>query len=308
MDGKRLASISLKINELRALYMFGQRVIPFLEELFQFVQDVIPILNEVNQSINESTEKFPRAATQLSKVTEATEVAATEIFDTVDIILHKLAKMRSQHTTHVEAIKKVVRIDSHMIRLLREELTGVNDDLLEQLNQMHLEKLRVHKQIIEVYDQIHSTLDEIYDDTNSIMMSMQVQDITSQQIAAVNHLINSVEDRLMRLVEKIQGNAPKEGASPNLSDVPLTFDPNADYNTSGESQKFTDAILANFNTPKSEEDIATQDEIDKLFSSGARKADTSPADDPNSAKPQNTTNQSEETVSQDELNKLFKNM
>jgi chemotaxis regulatin CheY-phosphate phosphatase CheZ len=307
MNGKKLANISLKINELRALYVFGQRVIPFLEELFQFVQDVIPLLDEVNQSINDSTEKFPRAATQLNKVTEATEVAATEIFDTVDKILQKLALMRSQHTAHVEAIKKVVRIDSHMIRLLREELTGLNDDLLERLNKMHLEKLRVHKQIIEVYDQIHTALDEIYDDTNNIMMSMQVQDITSQQIAAVNHLINSVEDRLMRLVEKIQGDPKKGEVITDLCDVPLSFDPDADYNTSGESQKFADAIFANpdavFN-----EDVASQDEIDKLFASGTTEADAASPDDHKAAKPQTTKDQSDEAVSQDDIDKLFKNM
>lgn len=51
MDSKNLGGILDKIKELRAPFIFGQRVIPFLEELFYFVHDILPVLEETNLSI-----------------------------------------------------------------------------------------------------------------------------------------------------------------------------------------------------------------------------------------------------------------
>lgn len=51
MDSKNLGGILDKIKELQAPFIFGQRVIPFLEELFHFVHDILPVLEETNLSI-----------------------------------------------------------------------------------------------------------------------------------------------------------------------------------------------------------------------------------------------------------------
>jgi chemotaxis regulatin CheY-phosphate phosphatase CheZ len=46
----------------------------------------------------------------------------------------------------------------------------------------------------------------IKDDANSIMMALQVQDITSQQIAAVNHLLETIQGKLTAILSKFQHN------------------------------------------------------------------------------------------------------
>ena len=48
-------------------------------------------------------------------------------------------------------------------------------------------------------------INKIKDDANNITLSLQVQDITSQQLAAVNHLIESVQAKLGKLVVNLEG-------------------------------------------------------------------------------------------------------
>ena len=75
MNSNNLDGILEKINELRALFIFGQRVIPFLEELFYFVHDIVPVLEEINVSIYESANKMPHASSQLNNVTKGDRVS-----------------------------------------------------------------------------------------------------------------------------------------------------------------------------------------------------------------------------------------
>ena len=322
MKIQQIASISNKINELKALFIFGQRVIPFLEELFNFVQEVIPLLDEINKSISDSTSKMPRASSQLSKVTQATEMAATEIFDMVDNILYKLGEMKAEHSENAEAIKKVVRLDSHILRLLRNELEGKNDVLLTKINQIHLEKLRTHKKLISFYDKMSEILDTVHDSTSSIMMSMQVQDITAQQIAAVNHLIESVEERLATLIRRFKEADDDNFIERKRHSMPHVFDPNATYDTSGDKQQLADSVFDDHHKSQPEaKGPASQDDIDKLF--GAEKNDNPVADQdeidrlfesvsdaPESSKsaPKDVKDKGIDGIaSQDEIDKLFNN-
>jgi chemotaxis regulatin CheY-phosphate phosphatase CheZ len=102
-------------------------------------------------------------------------------------------------------------------------------------------------------------LGKMKNDSNSIALSLQVQDITSQQLATVNHLIESVQDRLSSLIEDFDNTKITEQDS-NLN-IPegASFDPNARYSKSIVPQQEVDSIFSK------EMQTASQAEIDKLF-------------------------------------------
>lgn len=146
-----------KAEELKALFVLGQRVVPFLEEIFIFIREISPILDGVNTAIEENMRKMPRASEQLSKVTEATELATTEIMDILDGFKYKC---------------------------------DVISGNLQDLNKTDSDE---NKQLV---GNSETLLDSLRSDAGQIMLALQVQDITSQQLAAVKHLLMTVQSRL----------------------------------------------------------------------------------------------------------------
>jgi hypothetical protein len=126
------------------------------------------------------------------------------------------------------------------------------------------------------------------------MISSQVQDITAQQIASVNHLIESVQGKLSTLLGQLDAdNLPELTDAQKIAIKKVAFDPNAVYTKAGERQHIADDILAGRDVfsqaaddilqqksePKKESgsepatpeppavdfDVASQDDIDALF-------------------------------------------
>ena len=150
-----IASLLNRVEELKALFVIGQRVLPYLEDIFLFIRDTTPLINDINHSIKENIKKMPNASKQLSKITEATETATNEIMDTVDGLMYKST------------------IISNNLKLIRE--TGENS------------VVATNEDFQRAIDNSDEVLKSIKNDAQNIMMALQVQDITSQQIAAVNN-------------------------------------------------------------------------------------------------------------------------
>ena len=146
-----------KAEELKALFILGQRVVPFLEEIFIFIREISPILDGINTAIEENISKMPRASEQLSKVTEATELATTEIMDILDGFKYKC------------------------------------DVISGNLRDLNAAETDENKQLV---GNSETLLDSLRSDAGQIMLALQVQDITSQQLAAVKHLLMTVQGRL----------------------------------------------------------------------------------------------------------------
>ncbi|TAE29720.1 MAG: hypothetical protein EAZ92_05890 [Candidatus Kapaibacterium sp.] len=213
-----------KTEELKALFVFGQRVIPFLEEVFMFIREVTPLLENINASIEENLSKMPKAAQQLSSVTKATELATTEILDTLDglsyksdVISSNLKQLlqiqrlnRTEQEKVIEAVNKLQdeentetenkeSVYSRLIDVIRkiEHRDGGSssayqvDTIKSALNV--LQKPEVSEELVNNSEKL---LESIRMDSTQIMMSLQVQDITSQQLAAVNSLLQTVQSRL----------------------------------------------------------------------------------------------------------------
>ncbi len=277
MNTKNLGGILDKINELRALFIFGQRVIPFLEELFYFVNDIVPVLEDINDSIYESANKMPRASSQLDKVTQATETATTEILDNLDGVLSKLNAMGSHFKTATDDLSALDSLEEESFELIKASLNGSNPDLVRELTDMHDRKRAHIKALGSNARGLEESLQDIREKSNDIMISLQVQDITSQQIASVNHLIQSVQDRLGNLIDRF-----KISGADLVSEIKKAeqhnFDPFASYDRSGEGQRTADSVMqqaaslaGKSGRPRGGDssDSASQDEIDRMFGKGA---------------------------------------
>ena len=89
-----MSDIVTKIEEMRGFFKIGDEIIPFLADLFNFLKDVMPLMTEVNTSLKDGAHKLPTASDRISDVTQATEMATTEILDKLDQINNHVSELR----------------------------------------------------------------------------------------------------------------------------------------------------------------------------------------------------------------------
>ena len=313
-----------KAEELKALFVLGQRVIPFLEEIFIFVKDIKPLLDDINVSIQENLKKMPNASKQLSKVTEANELATTEIMDIVDGIVYK-ADLINNNLTQINKIHQdkqnspVVILD--LIQNAIKNDSEVQDMIPKLTESIESIKNKPATQYDDLNQKSNELLTSIQDDSNSIMMSLQVQDITSQQIAAVNHLLQTIQDKLGSIIKKFQHSGMQEmvfakdeyDERTNVSKLHrnIAFDPDAVKAYEQENrQDEIDALMqshANGETEDTSEQAAapaeeaSADDIDALFNNN--DTDEASADDIDAL----FSNNDSDEASADDIDALFSN-
>ena len=248
MRSENLSQLFSKLDDLKKVFTYGEKLIPVIQSLGEFMKETVPLLENINRSIAESTSKIPKATNQIQNVTSATEMATTEILDLVDSLNDDLTDIEK---TMVEVLAKETDKKDFLMSLIP-MLKKENAELFikDFLNKnCSTEKLGV----------LLLQVGKMKNDSNSIALSLQVQDITSQQLATVNHLIESVQDRLSSLIEDFDNTKITEQDS-NLN-IPegASFDPNARYSKSIVPQQEVDSIFSK------EMQTASQAEIDKLF-------------------------------------------
>lgn len=319
MNDREITILLKKADELRSLFVLGQRVIPFLEEIFVFVSEIQPLLDEINVSIEENLKKMPNASKQLSKVTEATELATTEIMDIVDGVVSKTDKMGNNLTElqsmHHKNIEKAVKLLEIMKKGLQNN--SANNDAIPELDKAindlnESSKENENKIISETNDIIQS----ISMDSSSIMMSLQVQDITSQQIAAVNNLLETVQKKLANIMSRFQNSDLSElvpesekDKTTNVSRMhrDIAFDPDAVESISlkHERQGNVDRYMDEHNSGEIDDDGPTsQDDIDALFDNSSNIDEVS---EEQSETSQDDSSKNEEELSPDDIDKMFNN-
>ena len=220
-DASVMNKLFEKLDDLKTIFLYSEKLIPVIQKLIDFMRNTIPLLENINNSITETASKFPTASSQIDSVTSATEMATTEILDTVDKIFMEI----------------------NSAKLNVENLISSQDG---SLNNESKEKLNL----------INAALDKINQHANNVTLSLQVQDITSQQLAAVNYLIQSVQSRLGSLFQDLE-DSNISGMSKYVDKN--VFNENARYQDTTQQQKEIDQLVT---TNKS---TTSQDEIDKLF-------------------------------------------
>ncbi len=246
---KNLNEIVKKLHEVDNVFKFGEKMIPVIEGFVSFITDFIPFIEQVSGSIQDTRSKIPQASTQIDKVTSATELAMTEVLDKIDEINLQLGEITECVDDIVERRHKV----EHYVSELCAELKG-ND-----------KATTIFKKIINELDVgltlelMKNKVNKIISDTDQITMSLQVQDITAQQLAAVNHLIISIQQKLGGLLSVVDSNIYNKDEDLEQTQLPdVHFDANASYQQEDNKQDIVDSVISNEKT--------SQEEIDKLFS------------------------------------------
>lgn len=285
MSLSKVPVVMERLHELRAMFGVGQRAADLVEELYAFLNDVVPLIEDIDGSIRESTGHMPKATSQIQSVTEATEMATTEILDRVDAVLSRLSEPPPAPAEEPAPIDRLrARLQEHLADLgpafLAEAEALLDEDaaLREAQAAAEAERLRAARE-----------------DLNLILISLQVQDITAQQLASVHHLIESVRHRLMDLVVRIaEGEGSAAAAAPSID--PDTFNEHARYQPDGSRQAVADAVTA-----------AGQADIDALFGGGAAAGKAAGQADIDAlfATPPSGDGAASEAASQDDIDALF---
>lgn len=249
MDNRtNMEQLFKKLGDLKDFFTYGQKLVPILQKIIDFMQDTVPLLENVNKSIVESTSKMPKAAHQINNVTSATEVATTEILDIVDGVVIDLGEISKQINSFEEKFDK-------------------QQALLVKIAEKYPADADVKKLIMNEFDakyfsddvkDLSKLITKINDGMMNITLSLQVQDITTQQLLSVNHMIQSIQEKLSSLLVDLGAkeiNAIDEGFHNNLS-----FNPEARYEKNHSSQILVDSLVEETKAATS------QKEIDELFS------------------------------------------
>ena len=248
---KEMENLGSRLDELKSLFSVGEKIIPGIQKLIDFIQEMAPLLVHINQSIEESNSQIPKATDHISDVTNATELATTEILDLIDTIStnsFELAKI----------LNKTLQKEEEGKELLKELAELVSDN--EKAQEL-IVKIETKISVSEQKNHISGILDKIQVDATNIAIALQVQDITTQQLSAVNHLIISVQKRLTGLMYELSDDEikPVDGSGNHIV-VPTesNFDMNASFIKQQTSQDDIDKLINGANN-------TSQDDIDKLF-------------------------------------------
>ncbi|WP_263810165.1 MULTISPECIES: hypothetical protein [Salinibacter] len=234
-----------KLDELQAIFVLSRRFAPFLDELFDFVQDITVLLEEVNTTIRTRSGHMERATEHLKSVSEATEVATSEILDHSDEVLKDLRSIEDQLSTLEEQFAKEAKADNQVLALLREELGEGHEELLDEVARIQGRKQDLRDEWAAQLQETRDSLSPIRDRMNQIMMSLQVQDVTEQQLSSVNHLIETVRDRIDALLARLgTGQADRSEAPSGEPSRTAAFNMNAEYDRSDDKQRMADDVVA----------------------------------------------------------------
>ena len=249
-NGNDLETLGSKLEDLKELFSIGEKLIPGIQKLVDFIHEMAPMLVHINNSIEESNSKIPKATDHISDVTSATELATTEILDLIDAI--------SSNTFELTDILTDVLTKESESKVIIAELTEVISDnpKAKELVGKLSEKLVLE----DAKEKVTEILGKVQMDATNIAIALQVQDITTQQLSAVNHLIISVQKRLSSLMFELTDEEIKVVDNSEEIEVPTdtNFDMDASFHNRQSSQDDIDKII-------NESSSTSQDEIDKLF-------------------------------------------
>lgn len=274
----------------------------FIKALMNLVVEIKPLLDNINLTVADNVKLMPGATRKLSEVTEATENATTEIMDIADNMSVKCSKLSEKLENASQ--QYMLTFESVLSAIQKEiSLSSGNTAVLSALTNLkhEIDSIRSGKSSFEEnINDAKITLDDINNQLSAIFMTLQVQDITSQQIASVSHLLNQIQSRLSQILNLFNDSDYSKIEMSDLSKLDkdnvikmhreIAFDPEAlkAIHDKDSKQNEVNTIIAESSDNTSEQ--LSDNEIEALFAQ---------SQDNDSAK---------EEISQDEIDKLFGNI
>ncbi len=246
--------LNTKLDHLKSLFRVGEKLIPGIQKLIDFMVEIVPLLNNINSSIKDSTDKIPKASGHLSDVTNANEIATTEILDKVDQITREVEKSTKTHNEFAGRYSKMHELINQVEEAVQDNPKALS--LLKEIDDLNGNLVQIAS-VKESFAKINEYLE-------NITITLQVQDITAQQLASVNHLIVSVQKKLSSLILDLSGDEAKIMDEGDKIVVPEAghFDSNASFQRTDNAQELVDEIMSG---------TTSQEDIDKLFNANGNK-------------------------------------
>ena len=193
-----------RVAEVEALFVLVRRIVPFVEDLVRFVHDTAPMLRKASDSLKESSSKMPRAAEHLSNVTEATEIATSEVLDRLDRILQKLTEFDGFWDSYA-SFRRSFAASCRRLDQIAESLQDGRMYAAEGALAVSrlVTRLQGKMQELPAPATLRSETQTVRDEAYAIMTALQVQDITAQQLMAAYELIRSVQEKINGLLNDL---------------------------------------------------------------------------------------------------------
>ena len=317
---KTSRSVQETLSDLHSIFIWGEKAAPFLEDLIEFVESLTPLIEEINISLQESTKRFPSAQSQLDDVTKATEMATNEILALLEKSLDECNVIDKKNKADAKAVENFAEFKTSIRTEIRGALTGSDPRVHVLLAKLWHQTDKLVTGLQESGEKKKKSITSLRSGLNKILMSLQVQDITTQQISAVIHVIQSVKSRLSELYDRLSSIKEIEGPAFSLIDsheesllslslsnskqdtdeslpdtednddpIPLesgnTFDANASYDKSKSKKRQSDA----------------DDMVEKMLAGAIPSND----DDEEPANSNSSEGESGEMASMDDIDSLF---
>jgi chemotaxis regulatin CheY-phosphate phosphatase CheZ len=211
------------------------------ENFLEILHAIVPLVERIKSSLQASSRNLPAASMSLNNVTSATESATVEILNTLGSM--------SQYLGDVEQGIASLGEDLSRRRALAQELVGKIDAGSIAEVKAGLATLANVDGDVEVIAKLTQSVDKAKNDSMNIAMALQVQDITTQQIAGVLDMISSVETHLTHAMRPFEGGPIEEAVVQAKEEAkPVTYDSAAQYTKSTVKQDDADRIIQEFLT------------------------------------------------------------
>jgi chemotaxis regulatin CheY-phosphate phosphatase CheZ len=212
-----------------------------LRSLHQLLYELVPLVDQIRQNLKDSTTRMPDVSKQLSSVSQATELATVEILNVLEDMTSTVTNAQVTLAAAKKNLEARIALQPRVGELIA---TLPHGPLTELWNEYTA--IQSNAPFIE---QLDHALTKTTEQTMSIAMSLQVQDITAQQIAGATHLIEQVESQLETALRHFD--SPQEHNADDIQPVAsgtphLTFDSKAEYTKSSLRQEEADKITQQF--------------------------------------------------------------
>ncbi len=237
MKLQELDGVLDKMSELRVFFDFGTRAVPLLEEIGTFVKEIGPVIEGIKSLVEVTSQKLPKASEQLGKVNESSERASNDILNTIDKMIATIESIQTPGSDHLggDIVQQTAQKVAVAVDLLAKKHVS-DEDVLELLNAWYL-----HAQSLTALNRatdVQPKLQGLHEDCTNVMMSLQVQDITGQQIATVIGLMQAIDDVLRKLLLEAS-----EAIQLTQSVQQVTSSSSIEYVGVDERKKMVDSLL-----------------------------------------------------------------
>ncbi len=234
-----------------------------IQSLESYLKDSMNTMKMIKPSIEQSAVFVPEAQGQLTKVTQATELATNEMLDRLDQMIvaqDEISGTLEEELAKLDAIglfSQQAGVIDECIQKIHESLNGkakkaeakVLFDEMSALwaNLKQSAPTTLADEINQFKEKITAFIADMQNKSYELMNSLQFQDITTQQIQHANNILQQTYSELSKIIELF--NMYKIATEEEMDDLKKKYeqrghyDPAAEFDRSTERQKKIDDLL-----------------------------------------------------------------